>query len=296
MSTGRPWTDNDWWHIHKLSWPSQGMSHLSLTSSLFEGRMVYHDYSRDKPLEDLSEVMRIVLPCFKEMKARNEAVSERRRIGYPSDSSDSSPSVFGPTSIDNITMCLDVAESVAKMVPVFGGILEGACGVLRKIILTTQGARAARDECKALAEHTACITLAIVHKQIAATSTARGSSEFKNLWDLFGTINEVEKKVIELSKLRKVISRGKINAEVLALRAQVDNARTTFQIRNDISVTQLLTDLKMGVSDLREGQRATHDMLHITHYMLDSTHHMLNTVLGEVRGRGTGGTHVEEAY
>ncbi len=53
--------------------------------------------------------------------------------GYVSNFADSS-SVVGQTNMANIMTCLDIAESVAKLVPLVGNVLEGACGVLRKIV------------------------------------------------------------------------------------------------------------------------------------------------------------------
>ncbi|KAF8876111.1 hypothetical protein CPB85DRAFT_1568166 [Mucidula mucida] len=41
----------------------------------------------------------------------------------------------------NLITCLDVAESVAKLVPVFGDVLEGACGILRKTVQAAETAR-----------------------------------------------------------------------------------------------------------------------------------------------------------
>lgn len=46
----------------------------------------------------------------------------------------------------------------------------------------SDSARAAREECKTLAEHTACITLAIVN-EIGSASSGSGA-ELKKIWDL----------------------------------------------------------------------------------------------------------------
>ncbi|KAF9023086.1 hypothetical protein BDZ89DRAFT_1070180 [Hymenopellis radicata] len=264
------------------------MYHLSFTSSLFEGRRrMSLDPSPDRPSKDLAEVMRIALPYFREMNARNDALSKLRNVGYSSSSPDS-PSIFGPTNMANIVTCLDIAESVAKLVPVFGAVLEGACGILRKAINAAEVARAARDECKALAEHTACITLAIINE--IGSSSNEPAIPTASLFDLCATIGEVERRITRLSTLGRfkyLTARGKINAEVKDLRVRVDNARITFKIRSDISTTGLLYDLRMmqthlasRVEDIYMGQQMTH--------------HMLHALLAEARGRRAGDTYVEE--
>ncbi|KAF9035702.1 hypothetical protein BDZ89DRAFT_1061983 [Hymenopellis radicata] len=189
----------------------------------------------------------------------------------------------------NLITGLDIAESVAKLVPVFGDVLEGVCGILRKTVQAAENARSARSECQALTEHTASITLAIFN-EIGPASTLRGA-DFSRICDLRETIKIVDSRVQSLSKLgrlRYLVSRGRITAEVMELRSRVDNARIAFNIRSDISTMRLLTDLKMmqtrlmkSVDDIHEGQK--------------TTHHMLRTILVEVRGRRTGDAYIEEA-
>ncbi|KAF9001815.1 hypothetical protein BDZ89DRAFT_1146610 [Hymenopellis radicata] len=84
----------------------------------------------------------------------------------------------------NIILCLDVAESVV------GNVLEGGCGVLRKIVKAAEDARAARGECNALAKHTACITLAILNA--IGTTSNQPTTHTANIFDLCATIGEVE--------------------------------------------------------------------------------------------------------
>ncbi|KAF9023093.1 hypothetical protein BDZ89DRAFT_179174 [Hymenopellis radicata] len=223
------WSDNYWLKFHAVYITSQRMYHLSFTSSLFQGR-IQLDWSPDRPWKDLAQVMQIALPYFRQMNARIDALSKLRNVGYSSDSSDS-PSIFGPTSIASLVTCLDIAESVAKLVPVFGAVLEGVCGILRKTVQAAEVARAARDECKALAEHTACITLAIIN-EIGSTSNEPAISN-ANIFDLCVTIGDVERRITKLStygRFKYVIARGKINAEVRDLRVRVDNARIAFKV------------------------------------------------------------------
>ncbi|KAF9023090.1 hypothetical protein BDZ89DRAFT_1070188 [Hymenopellis radicata] len=229
------------------------------------------------------------------MNARIDALSKLWNVGYSSSSSDSA-SMFGPTNMANLITGLDIAESVAKLVPVFGAVLEGACGVLRKTVQAAEQARSARSECQALAEHTASITLAIFN-EIGPASTLRGA-DFNRICDLRETIKIVDSRVQSLSKLgrlRYLASRGRITAEVMELRSRVDNARIAFKIRSDISTTQLLTDLKImhtrlasRVEDIYEGQKATHHMLQT---LLVDTH----TVMMQFRGHRTGDAYVDEA-
>jgi hypothetical protein len=58
--------------------------------------------------------------------------SQIARITYTDLSVDSS------STVDSIISCLDVAESIAKMLPVVGSLVEGACGTVRKIIAAAQ--------------------------------------------------------------------------------------------------------------------------------------------------------------
>ncbi len=127
MSSKGASTDTFWWETCTLYIPSRGLCHHSFTSSAFEGRILV-DLSRDRPWKDLAEVMRITLPYFREMKARLDTLSIN--VGYSSDSA----SILGPSNLANLITCLDIAESVAKMVPVFGDVLEGVCGILRKTV------------------------------------------------------------------------------------------------------------------------------------------------------------------
>ncbi|KAF9014442.1 hypothetical protein BDZ89DRAFT_1142285 [Hymenopellis radicata] len=218
----------------------------------------------------------------------------------------------------NLVACLDIAESVAKLVPLFGAVLEGACGILQKTInaaeasnlpklraqpVTHQGNQISPAEeiaeeivrgnpissCKALAKHTACITLAIIN-EIGSSST-EPAIPTANIFDLCVTIGDVERRITRLStlgRLKYLMARGKINAEVKDLRVRVDNARIAFKIRNDISTSGLLYDLRRmqtrlesRVDELCEGQKATH--------------HMLRTLLVKVEGRRIGSdAYVEE--
>ncbi|KAF9023097.1 hypothetical protein BDZ89DRAFT_1070202 [Hymenopellis radicata] len=242
MSSKGAWPDTYCWKFHTLYIPSQEICHYSLTSSFFEGRILF-DWSMDRPSKDLAEVMRITtLPYFREMNARIDALSKLRNVGYSSSSSDSA-SIFGPTNMANLMTCLDIAESVAKLVPVFGDVLEGACGILRKTVQAAENARSARNECRALAEHTATITLAILN-EIGPASTLSGA-DINRISDLRETIKIVDSRVQSLSKLGRLryfasASRGRITAEVMELRSRVDNARIAFNIRSDISTMRLL--------------------------------------------------------
>ncbi|KAF8997234.1 hypothetical protein BDZ89DRAFT_783001 [Hymenopellis radicata] len=219
------------------------------------------------------------------MTARVEVLSKLHRVGGSSDST----STFGPTTIANLITCLDVAESVAKLVPVLGDVLEGTCGILRKIVQAAEGARAARDECKALAEHTACITLAIVN-EIGSRST-RSGTEIKRICDLSAIIGEVNQRIQKLSKLggpKYFISRGKIKAQVQELRAQVDNARISFQIGHDISMTRLLYDLSMMQARLISRVDDIYKVQTMMAGQLDTTNRKLDMILVTMHGSGYG--------
>lgn len=47
-------------------------------------------------------------------------------------------SVKDALTVDSVISCLDVAESIAKMLPVVGSLVEGACGTVRKILVAAQ--------------------------------------------------------------------------------------------------------------------------------------------------------------
>ena len=51
---------------------------------------------------------------------------------------DTELSVKDELTVDSVLSCLDVAESIAKMLPVVGSLVEGACGTVRKIIAAAQ--------------------------------------------------------------------------------------------------------------------------------------------------------------
>ncbi|KAF8999199.1 hypothetical protein BDZ89DRAFT_1147799 [Hymenopellis radicata] len=247
---------------------SSDVCQISFMSSFSMERTVV-GFSLHGPSEDLIQVMRIALPHFSVMNTRNEALSKIRTVGYSYSSQ--SRSTFGPTTgiSSNMIVCLDVAESVSKLIPIVGDVLEGACGILRKIVQVAESARAARDECKALAEHTACIMIAII-SEIGWTATP-SSAELKTICDLVAILEDVNQRIHSFSKLGNLkyfVYREKINAEVKELHARVDNARIAFRIRNDISTTQLLHDLRRmqttlmsRVGDLYEGQKLTHSKL-----------------------------------
>ncbi len=121
------WLDDCRWDTWLLSIPSHGMYHTSFTSNAFEGRILF-DYSLNRQSEDLAEVMRMALPYFREMKARPDTLSHN--VGYSSDSA----SILVPSNLANLITCLDIAESVAKLLPIFGDVLEGVCGILQKTV------------------------------------------------------------------------------------------------------------------------------------------------------------------
>ncbi|KAF9020171.1 hypothetical protein BDZ89DRAFT_278953 [Hymenopellis radicata] len=298
------WTGDYWLDMHLLQIPSKGKFHIAFSSSVFEG-MIPFDWSPERRSKDLAQVMRIALPYFRAMNARIDALSKLRNVGYSSSSSDSA-SVFGPTNMANLITCLDIVESVAKLVPVFGDVLEGACGILRKTVQAAENARSARNECRALTEHTASITLAILN-EIGPASTLSGA-DINRISDLRETIKIVESRVHSFSKLgrlRYLISRGRITAEVMELRSRVDNARIVFNIRSDISTTRLLTDLKImhtrlasRVDDIYDGQKTTHHMLRTLLVEVGtglSGHICSHAVLMQVRGRRTGDAYIDEA-
>ncbi len=145
LSSSKALSETDWWRFHYFYIPSQGLYHSSLTSNLFEERIIL-DPSPDRPWNDLGVVMRIILPRFREMNARVEALSKLRNVDYYCDPCNSS-SIFGPTITANIIACLDMAESIAKLVPVLGDLFEGACGVLRKIIKAAQASNLSMYRC-----------------------------------------------------------------------------------------------------------------------------------------------------
>ncbi|KAF9020046.1 hypothetical protein BDZ89DRAFT_1072539 [Hymenopellis radicata] len=280
----RAWTNADWWAVHNSYIPRQRMYHISVTSSVFDERILL-DLSPGRPWKDLADVLQITLPYFREMTARVQVLSKLHRVGGSSDST----STFGPTTIANLITCLDVAESVAKLVPVLGHVLEGTCGILRKIVQAAEGARAARDECKALAEHTACITLAIIN-EIGSRATGCGAN-LKKIWDLSAVISQVNQRIQKLSKLgdlKYFASRGKIKAQVQELRAQVDNARISFQIGYDISTTRLLYDLSMMQARLMSRVDDIYKVQTRMNGKLDMTNRKLDMILVTMHGAGYG--------
>ncbi len=77
--------------------------------------------------------MRILLPKFNEMHVRIQTLTEAYRV-------DNVPELAldGADTLSNVILCLDVSESLAKLVPRFGALAECICGTVRKIISMTQ--------------------------------------------------------------------------------------------------------------------------------------------------------------
>ncbi len=77
--------------------------------------------------------MRILLPKFNEMHVRIQTLTTAYHI-------DNVPELAldGADTLSNVILCLDVAESLAKLVPGFGALAEDICGTVRKMISMTQ--------------------------------------------------------------------------------------------------------------------------------------------------------------
>ncbi len=88
------------------------------------------DFSPKRFDSDLRCILQAVLPQFSAMQVLHQALSSSPQVP--------SPSYFGNSALANTLVCLDVAESVSKMIPGFGSIAEGLCGVLRKILVAAE--------------------------------------------------------------------------------------------------------------------------------------------------------------
>ena len=86
------------------------------------------------PSEYFPHIIPLVLPCFHLMKARVVTLESRIPQLTLEGPPDTELSVKDALTVDSVLSCLDIAESIAKMLPVVGNLVEGACGTVRKII------------------------------------------------------------------------------------------------------------------------------------------------------------------
>ncbi|KAF8904874.1 hypothetical protein CPB85DRAFT_1255174 [Mucidula mucida] len=152
-----------------------------------------------------------------------------------------------PTSLctfSNVLLCLDIAESVSKLIPGFGYIAEGACRVVRKIIAAVETARVARTEIMSLVTRTATLTIAILNE---FSSCPEGMHINTNLMDFWVTLREVERTTATLCKyslLNHFVFRRRIKDVIQDLTAKLETARIVFSVTRQISTTHLLLQLQ----------------------------------------------------
>ncbi|KAF9031501.1 hypothetical protein BDZ89DRAFT_620394 [Hymenopellis radicata] len=130
-------------------------------------------------------------------------------------------------TLPTVIGCLEVMESVSKVIPGFGGIVEGACGTLRKILSSAESANACRSECIALAEHTTLITCAIFNEVAASPSLAGNES----VGDLLLALQKVKKSISRLQNISRVkyfVMQSHIKNELQRLRDSVSDACLAF--------------------------------------------------------------------
>ncbi|KAF8907099.1 hypothetical protein CPB85DRAFT_850794 [Mucidula mucida] len=183
--------------------------------------------------------MRILLPKFNEMHVRIQTLTEAYRVDHVPELA-----LDGADTLSNVILCLDVSESLAKLVPRFGALAECICGTVRKIISMTQCAKAVKEDCVSLVKHAATIALAVITEVSSAAGRIVVDS---NLLELWSTVQDVERGIAALSKLRRYkyfLHRARISEEISELRTRLDNARMAFRIRSDLSTRHLLMDIR----------------------------------------------------
>ena len=88
----------------------------------------------------------LVTPCFRQMRTRVAALEvELQIVRITPEEPNAELSARDVLTVDSVMSCLDLAESITKMIPIVGSILEGACGTIRKVLVVAQ----ARARCQA---------------------------------------------------------------------------------------------------------------------------------------------------
>lgn len=88
-----------------------------------------------------NNLLNLLLPRFNQARFEVETLSRfRPDIFRPIDTAKINRQIrdTGGNILNILIIGLDIAESAAKLIPVAGTLVEGACGVLRKIIAATK--------------------------------------------------------------------------------------------------------------------------------------------------------------
>ncbi|KAF9031484.1 hypothetical protein BDZ89DRAFT_620090 [Hymenopellis radicata] len=127
-----------------------------------------------------ADFMKILITHFAKAQAEIQSLQVVHQTNADGSQTIGVSVTFGLETLPTVIGCLEVIESVSKMIPGFGGIAEGVCATLRKILCSAESAKICRSECTALAEHTALITCAILNEVASSPSLL----EDKSLRDL----------------------------------------------------------------------------------------------------------------
>ncbi|KAF9022017.1 hypothetical protein BDZ89DRAFT_223808 [Hymenopellis radicata] len=162
------------------TWRGTAESHCTFSFPDADMARAPYEYERCVERHVVSDVLSglipLLLPRFRQSNDRIRSLASLSGC-----SQDPQPSSTLPDFSD-ILLCLDIAESVSKMVPGFGSLAEGACGIIRKIIAAVENARVVRSDVLSLANRTATLTIAILNEVASLPGGLQVDTNLMDFW------------------------------------------------------------------------------------------------------------------
>ncbi|KAJ7148046.1 hypothetical protein C8R43DRAFT_1236955 [Mycena crocata] len=209
--------------------------------SLTAGRKLYFQ-SPQREMDELTQA--ILLPRYNRLQAEISSLSIFIRlpaspwIGLDVDQHSGAGS-------EALLLCLDVAESLFKAIPVVGPIVESTCATLKKMLLAAESARTCKAQCMLIAGHTTKMALVVLRNM--RSSRDLSSDVKRRLMELHLTLCHVEQKLRKLGNLkrwRRILNSGDIEGRVQELKDILSDAYTKFDIESHVTELQLLNDMR----------------------------------------------------
>ncbi|KAJ6523240.1 hypothetical protein DFH09DRAFT_1096738 [Mycena vulgaris] len=200
--------------------------------SLTAGRKPYFR-SPQREMDELTQA--ILLPRYNRLQAEISSLSVY--ICLPASSwIDLDVDQHRGVGSEALLLCLDVAESLFKSIPVVGTIVGSTCATLKKMLSAAESARTCKEQCMVIASHTTKMALVVLRNM--RSSSDLSSNVKRRLTELhlyyvqmchvlpmyssrLRTLSQVEKKLRKLGNLqlwRRVLNRTDIEGRVQDLK------------------------------------------------------------------------------
>ncbi|KAJ7246887.1 hypothetical protein B0H12DRAFT_1073049 [Mycena haematopus] len=207
-----------------------------------------HFRSLQREMDELTQA--ILLPRYNRLQAEISSLSVFIRLPV-SPWIDLDVDQHRGTRSETLLLCLDIAESLFKSIPMVGTIVESACATLKKMLLAAESARTCKEQCMLLASQTTKMAL-VVLRNMRPPSDLPSDVKWRLLEPLhlyYGqmTLCQVEQKLRKLGNLklwRRVLNSADIQRRVQELKDILSDTYTKFNIESHVTELQLLNDMR----------------------------------------------------